>query len=173
MKLGEGGEAFFVFETSDEIPESLQTSPVISPATSPQSLLEQDVASVPTLQELEFLDLNTDGINDRRGDAVGRARPVLSDVSRAKSDFGVCHMIPRICRNNDRTQVHSLRCMPALRQFQTMLEVAIRQLPKLRLLRKSSALLRQSLYQRSNVHKAKRTAIIHKSKLMEANRASI
>lgn len=88
MKLGEGGEAFFVFETSDEIPESLQTSPVISPATSPQSLLEQDVTSVPTLQEPEFLDLNMDGINDRRRDTVGRARPILSDASRAKSDFG-------------------------------------------------------------------------------------
>lgn len=94
MKLGEGGEAFFVFETSDEIPESLQTSPVISPATSPQSLLEQDVASVPPLQEPEFLDLNMDGVNSRRRDAVGRTRPVLSDASRAKSDFGVCHLSP-------------------------------------------------------------------------------
>lgn len=90
MKLGEGGEAFFVFETSDEIPESLQTSPVISPATSPQSLLEQDVASVSTLQEPEFLDLDRDGINEQRRDMVGRTRPILSDASRAKSDFGMC-----------------------------------------------------------------------------------
>ena len=101
MKLGEGGEAFFVFETSDEIPESLQTSPVISPATSPQSLSEQDVASIPTLQEPEFLDLNTDGINDRRRDIVGRARPILSDTSRAKSDFGLCHLILRLCTINE------------------------------------------------------------------------
>ncbi|KAM0455225.1 hypothetical protein ACHAPV_000514 [Trichoderma viride] len=35
MKLGEGGEAFFVFETSDSIPESMQTSPLVSPASSP------------------------------------------------------------------------------------------------------------------------------------------
>ncbi|KAM0262867.1 hypothetical protein ACHAQJ_001458 [Trichoderma viride] len=35
MKLGEGGEAFFVFETSDSIPESMQTSPLVSPANSP------------------------------------------------------------------------------------------------------------------------------------------
>lgn len=101
MKLGEGGEAFFVFETSDEIPESLQTSPVISPATSPQSLSEQDVASIPTLQEPEFLDLNTDEINDRRRDIVGRARPILSDTSRAKSDFGLCHLILRLCTSNE------------------------------------------------------------------------
>ena len=88
MKLGEGGEAFFVFETSDEIPKSLQTSPVVSPATSPQSLAEQDLASVPTLQEPEFLDLNTDGINDRRQDAARQVKPILSDVSRAKSYTG-------------------------------------------------------------------------------------
>ncbi|OCL12243.1 LNS2-domain-containing protein [Glonium stellatum] len=37
MKLGEGGEAFFVFETSASIPEALQTSPLVSPASSPQS----------------------------------------------------------------------------------------------------------------------------------------
>ncbi|SPO02250.1 related to SMP2 protein [Cephalotrichum gorgonifer] len=35
MKLGEGGEAFFVFETTETIPASLQTSPLSSPATSP------------------------------------------------------------------------------------------------------------------------------------------
>lgn len=105
MKLGEGGEAFFVFETSDEIPESLQTSPVISPATSPQSLLEQDVASVSALQEPEFLDLNMDGINDRRRDTVGRARPILSDAARAKSDFGMHHLITRVRRSN-----HKNRC---------------------------------------------------------------
>ncbi|CAD6592511.1 MAG: hypothetical protein ASARMPRED_006377 [Alectoria sarmentosa] len=94
MKLGEGGEAFFVFETFDEIPESLQTSPVISPATSPQSLSEQDVASAPPLQEPEFLDLNTDGINDRRQDIVGRVRPLMSDASRAKSCFGALTPLP-------------------------------------------------------------------------------
>lgn len=95
MKLGEGGEAFFVFETSDEIPESLQTSPVISPATSPQSLVEQDIASLPTLQEPEFLDLNTDGVNDRRRETFGRARPLLTEASRAKSYFGTrCQVLP-------------------------------------------------------------------------------
>ena len=93
MKLGEGGEAFFVFETSHEVPESLQTSPVVSPATSPQSLVEQDVVSVPTLQEPEFLDLNTDGISDRRRDTIAKAKPILSDASRAKSYFGMRYLV--------------------------------------------------------------------------------
>ncbi len=91
MKLGEGGEAFFVFETSDEIPESMQTSPVISPAASPQSLVEQDIIPPPDLQEPEYLDLNTDGPNDRRKAMPMRARPMISHASRAKSDFGTEH----------------------------------------------------------------------------------
>ncbi|QPG73446.1 hypothetical protein FOA43_000756 [Brettanomyces nanus] len=37
MKLGDGGEAFFVFETHAKVPRELQTSPVISPASSPSS----------------------------------------------------------------------------------------------------------------------------------------
>ena len=91
MKLGEGGEAFFVFETSDEIPEALQTSPVISPATSPQSLSSSTTTEPANLQEPEFLDLNTDGVRNRRVSAVASPqRPILTDVTRAQSDFGMC-----------------------------------------------------------------------------------
>lgn len=88
MKLGEGGEAFFVFETSDDIPESLQTSPVISPAASPQNLLQNPV-SPQILQEPEFLDLNVDGLSGRKIGAASGVRPMMSDASRAKSDFGL------------------------------------------------------------------------------------
>jgi phosphatidate phosphatase LPIN len=35
MKLGEGGEAFFVFQTDGEVPEDMQTSPIVSPDQSP------------------------------------------------------------------------------------------------------------------------------------------
>jgi phosphatidate phosphatase LPIN len=35
MKLGEGGEAFFVFQTEGDIPENMQTSPIVSPDQSP------------------------------------------------------------------------------------------------------------------------------------------
>lgn len=53
MKLGEGGEAFFVFETTDDIPLSQQTSPLVSPTSSPTS----SPRGSSTLQEPEFLDL--------------------------------------------------------------------------------------------------------------------
>jgi phosphatidate phosphatase LPIN len=35
MKIGEAGEAFFVFETEEDVPEDLMTSPILQ-ATSPQ-----------------------------------------------------------------------------------------------------------------------------------------
>ncbi|CAK7211998.1 lipin Ned1 [Sporothrix bragantina] len=60
MKLGEGGEAFFVFETTDDIPQSMQTSPISSPASSP-SLGPQTpptVTALPALQEPSLLALD-------------------------------------------------------------------------------------------------------------------
>jgi len=55
MKLGEGGEAFFVFETTNNIPEALQTSPLVSPVASPD--IRPGSASVPALAEPEPLEL--------------------------------------------------------------------------------------------------------------------
>jgi phosphatidate phosphatase LPIN len=63
MKLGDGGEAFFVFETSDNIPEDLQTSPLVSPASSPP--LRADTIPSTHLQEPEFLDISTEHTNGR------------------------------------------------------------------------------------------------------------
>jgi phosphatidate phosphatase LPIN len=56
MKLGEGGEAFFVFETTDQIPESLQTSPLVSPASSPPNVSTEQLTSS-TLPEPTYLDI--------------------------------------------------------------------------------------------------------------------
>ncbi|KAL1867412.1 lipin Ned1 [Paecilomyces lecythidis] len=87
MKLGEGGEAFFVFETKDDVPESLQTSPLVSPTGSPK----QEPGEPPSLQEPEFLDL------DRSSTSLSKAEPKrapgmpphLSDSMRASSDLGL------------------------------------------------------------------------------------
>ncbi|KAK3713358.1 lipin Ned1 [Vermiconidia calcicola] len=57
MKLGEGGEAFFVFETQEDVPEALQTSPPVSPASSPQ--LQPSVPVPPALQEPDPFELET------------------------------------------------------------------------------------------------------------------
>jgi phosphatidate phosphatase LPIN len=87
MKLGEGGEAFFVFETSDEIPASLQTSPLVSPAASPRTRSEEDLPS--SLQEPEFLDLEKSSATTYPQDAkAGSDIPLLSRVARASSDLG-------------------------------------------------------------------------------------
>ncbi len=59
MKLGEGGEAFFVFETTENIPESMQTSPLISPASSPANV--QAEQPVTPLTEPTYLDITDTG----------------------------------------------------------------------------------------------------------------
>lgn len=64
MKLGEEGEAFFVFETSDTIPRDLQTSPLVSPASSPP--LNPENPSSPGLGEPDLLDLDSDSGKPRR-----------------------------------------------------------------------------------------------------------
>ncbi|KAF7863883.1 hypothetical protein EAF04_006848 [Stromatinia cepivora] len=56
MKLGEGGEAFFVFETSDNIPEAMQTSPLVSPVSSPP--LPAAGSDPASLSEPDFLALD-------------------------------------------------------------------------------------------------------------------
>ncbi|KAK4105376.1 LNS2-domain-containing protein [Parathielavia hyrcaniae] len=80
MKLGEGGEAFFVFETSDTIPKSLQTSPLVSPASSPP--LDPMRSGQTTLQEPESLDLN-DTVGKARSSSIVRPPPtVLHPIGR-------------------------------------------------------------------------------------------
>jgi phosphatidate phosphatase LPIN len=79
MKLGEGGEAFFVFETTEDVPAALQTSPLVSPASSPNAAAGADLSS--SLQEPPDLDLdlshpatakneskNSNGVPIRSGD---------------------------------------------------------------------------------------------------------
>ncbi|KAI5918239.1 LNS2-domain-containing protein [Camillea tinctor] len=73
MKLGEGGEAFFVFETTDAIPQSLQTSPLVSPASSPPFPPER-ITSSNGLQEPEFLQLDGDS-RKPRSLAISRPGP--------------------------------------------------------------------------------------------------
>ncbi len=90
MKLGEGGEAFFVFETSDDIPESLQTSPLVSPVISPQSFPVQD-APTAELLEPDYFDLTTEGRKSRTGSSGAREirRPIFSAERRAQSELGI------------------------------------------------------------------------------------
>ncbi|KAF2751599.1 nuclear elongation and deformation protein 1 [Sporormia fimetaria CBS 119925] len=65
MKLGEGGEAFFVFETTANIPAELQTSPLTSPAASPEQKPLESPPNEPSA-DVEPLDLE-DEMGRRRG----------------------------------------------------------------------------------------------------------
>ena len=72
MKLGEGGEAFFVFETTNSIPEALQTSPLVSPATSPE--IRPSTPSAPALAEPDSFDLEGRGDSPSKKSS-GRDQP--------------------------------------------------------------------------------------------------
>lgn len=89
MKLGEGGEAFFVFETSDDIPDSLQTSPVVSPTGSPRSQSESELSS--SLQEPDYLDLD---VSPNASESKPADIP-LSRNLRASTDLGTIAPLSR------------------------------------------------------------------------------
>jgi phosphatidate phosphatase LPIN len=71
MKLGEGGEAFFVFETTDNIPEAMQTSPLVSPVSSPP--LHAEGSHLSNLSEPDFLTLDTSA-GKQRARSITRPR---------------------------------------------------------------------------------------------------
>lgn len=83
MKLGEGGEAFFVFQTSGNIPVDLQTSPLVSPASSPRA--EPSVPDATSLQEPDFLSIDEPG-GTKKLEAV-EPRRTLSDFGETISDL--------------------------------------------------------------------------------------
>jgi phosphatidate phosphatase LPIN len=91
MKLGDGGEAFFVFETQDTVPEALQTSPLVSPATSPQ-LGVGGQSPVPSLQEPDHFELE------------GRSETSSQELSPNRERRGTLDGIPRLSTAGQRTR---------------------------------------------------------------------
>ena len=90
MKLGDGGEAFFVFETTGFVPEEMQTSPLVSPSASPRQL--PTVPDPASLQEPEYLsigDSDNPATKDSASDDIifGSPRRVQSNIG--KLDFSM------------------------------------------------------------------------------------
>ena len=85
MKLGEGGEAFFVFETSHNIPAEMQTSPIASPAASPEQQAAE-MASDRPLDEPEPLDLDGTGVATRRG-RMSMSMPPVDNMHADDSEY--------------------------------------------------------------------------------------
>ncbi|KAL9115836.1 MAG: hypothetical protein Q9227_000204 [Pyrenula ochraceoflavens] len=86
MKLGEGGEAFFIFETTENIPKALQTSPLVSPANSPPFQSTDDV-STKALQEPTYLDIESNGRPPLSTTASSpTVPPTLVDSSHSRRD---------------------------------------------------------------------------------------
>ncbi|KAF1835288.1 nuclear elongation and deformation protein 1 [Decorospora gaudefroyi] len=85
MKLGEGGEAFFVFETTRSIPAEMQTSPIASPAASPEQKPVQ-LPSERAFDEPEPLDLDASSVTRRRG-RLSMSAPASESIH-AEAEFG-------------------------------------------------------------------------------------
>ncbi|KDQ29727.1 hypothetical protein PLEOSDRAFT_1009219, partial [Pleurotus ostreatus PC15] len=97
MKIGEAGEAFFVFETDDDdVPADLITSPILQPTRPEDDPDVPDVPDVPTdrfgakpdsddeeqeeqtkteIQEPDFLDLNDSGQSRPEGNTAAQSLP--------------------------------------------------------------------------------------------------
>ncbi|KAF4553381.1 putative nuclear elongation and deformation protein 1 [Elsinoe fawcettii] len=90
MKLGEGGEAFFVFETTTSVPEAMQTSPLVSPAQSPE--MRPSSPDAPALPDSESLELTgqLDGASRKLEESSSSAHgvPYLSALQRTQSGDG-------------------------------------------------------------------------------------
>ena len=88
MKLGEGGEAFFVFETNERIPEFLQTSPLVSPANSPPNNPAEQLT--PTgLPEPSFLDITESEKRKSSGSLITSTIPSTTEVPNPFDDPGL------------------------------------------------------------------------------------
>jgi len=85
MKLGEGGEAFFVFETTDAVPAGWQTSPIASPASSPEQR-PTELPSEQAFDEPDPLDLDGSSMGRRRG-RMSMSMPA-SDMMHEEDEFG-------------------------------------------------------------------------------------
>ncbi|EPS37002.1 hypothetical protein H072_9395 [Dactylellina haptotyla CBS 200.50] len=83
MKLGEGGEAFFVFETTSDIPEDLQTSPLVSPASSPRPMSPVSDGGSTLLENPESFDLE-----DTEKTSSAATSESVAIPRRAKSETG-------------------------------------------------------------------------------------
>lgn len=110
MKIGDAGEAFFVFETDDDIPADLITSPIIQPSdaspniVSDHFVLQQDSGKTPDgsggeeheegqlreqpdTQEPEFLDLDAQaGSSQSRS---GEEEPEHMQLATPKQTFTI------------------------------------------------------------------------------------
>lgn len=97
MKIGEAGEAFFVFETDGDVPEDLITSPLLEPTQPgfPKSPPPEDIGSSGARggesglvdvvgQEPDFLDLDAPSTSPPR--TVSKS-PISSDISVSSLDI--------------------------------------------------------------------------------------
>lgn len=81
MKVGEAGEAFFVFETEHEVPEEFQTSPILQALAENRSDVEVRAPNI-------WLKLHSGCHTD---EAIVLKEPPFLDISEKKDEKGNTH----------------------------------------------------------------------------------
>ena len=95
MKIGEAGEAFFVFETEDDVPDNLTTSPIIQPTADEQPR-----------QEPDFLDLNAAPPKQHQKTLYMPSAPSREDQSvEAEQDKRADHVLSQVVNSVEPPQV--------------------------------------------------------------------
>ncbi len=121
MKLGEGGEAFFVFETTETIPESMQTSPLVSPASSPPLGPDESVSQL-GLPDQFALDgdspvgrrASDDHLLDENGTLRSLHRSANLLTQHQSQDIPLPRRLPSTCRIPDQLPAIGLPRLPVL-----------------------------------------------------------
>lgn len=89
MKLGDGGEAFFVFETKGFVPAEMQTSPLVSPSASPKQL--PTLCDPTSFQEPEYLNIADGDISVTKDSGLTNSI-LIGSPRRVQSDYGILHI---------------------------------------------------------------------------------
>lgn len=88
MKLGDGGEAFFVFETKGFVPAEMQTSPLVSPSASPKQL--PTFGDPTSFQEPEYLNIADGEISVTKDSNLSSIS--IGSPRRVHSDYGILYI---------------------------------------------------------------------------------
>jgi phosphatidate phosphatase LPIN len=86
MKLGEGGEAFFVFETTRSVPADMQTSPIASPVASPEQK-PVELPSESAFDDPEPFELDSSGSAVKRRGRMSMSVPTSESIH-AEAEYG-------------------------------------------------------------------------------------